>query len=48
LLTNQFAVLDFKLKRLAKDLKTWAKNYVGDIRKQMLVGQEIMLRLDAA
>jgi exonuclease III len=43
LLTNQFAVLDYKLKRLAKDLKTWAKNYVGDIRKQMLVGQEIML-----
>jgi hypothetical protein len=38
LLTNHFAVLDFKLKRLAKDLKAWAKNYVGDIRKQMLVG----------
>jgi hypothetical protein len=48
LLTNQFAVLDYKLKRLAKDLKTWAKNYVGDIRKQMVVGHEIMLRLDAA
>jgi exonuclease III len=45
-LTNQFAVLDLKLKRLAKDLKTWAKNYVGDIRKQTLLGQEIMLRLD--
>jgi hypothetical protein len=37
-LTNQFAILDYKLKRLAKDLRTWAKNYVGDIRKQMVIG----------
>jgi hypothetical protein len=29
-LTNPFAVLDFKLRRLAKDLKSWAKNYVGE------------------
>jgi hypothetical protein len=41
-------VLDFKLKRLAKCLTSWAKNYIGDIRKQMLVGQEIILRLDTA
>jgi hypothetical protein len=47
-LTNQFAILDYKLKRLAKDLRSWAKNYVGDIRKQMVIGQEIMLRLDVA
>jgi hypothetical protein len=47
-LTNNFAVLDFKLKRLAKCLTSWAKNYIGDIRKQMLVGQEIILRLDTA
>jgi hypothetical protein len=47
-LTNSFAVLDHKLKRLAKCLKSWARNYIGDIRKQMLVGQEIILRLDAA
>ncbi|KAK1660876.1 hypothetical protein QYE76_049035 [Lolium multiflorum] len=47
-LTNHFAVLDCKLRRLAKDLRSWAKNYVGDIKKQMLLGQEIMLRLDTA
>jgi hypothetical protein len=47
-LTNPFAVLDCKLKRLSKALVSWAKNYVGDIRKQMLVGQEIILRLDSA
>jgi hypothetical protein len=41
-------VLDFKLKWLAKCLTCWAKNYIGDIRKQMLVGQEIILRLDTA
>ncbi|KAM0847123.1 hypothetical protein ACQ4PT_055218 [Festuca glaucescens] len=36
------------MRRLANDLKNWARNYVGDIRKQMLLGQEIMLRLDTA
>jgi hypothetical protein len=36
-------VLDCKLKRLAKALASWAKNYIGDIKKQMLVGQEIIL-----
>jgi hypothetical protein len=46
--TNNFAVLDHKLKRLAKCLTVWAKNYIGDIRKQMLLGQEIILRLDTA
>jgi hypothetical protein len=33
---------------LAKCLTIWARNYIGDIRKQMLVGQEIILRLDTA
>ncbi|XP_071679219.1 uncharacterized protein [Lolium perenne] len=47
-LTNGFAILDYKLKRVAKHLKSWAKNDVGDIRKQLLVGQEIILRFDSA
>jgi hypothetical protein len=34
-LTNNFAMLDYKLKRLAKCVTNWAKNYIGDIRKQM-------------
>jgi hypothetical protein len=33
---------------LAKCLTIWARNYIGDIRKQMLVGQEIILWLDTA
>jgi hypothetical protein len=46
--TQGFAVLDYKLKRLAKSLSSWTKNYIGDIKKQMLVGEEIILRLDTA
>jgi hypothetical protein len=46
--TNHFTIIDCKLKRLAKCIATWAKNYIGDIRRQMLVGQEIILRLDTA
>ena len=37
-----------KLSRTAKALKQWQRQSVGDIRKQLAVGKEIILRLDLA
>jgi hypothetical protein len=40
--------LDLKLRRLAKDLKRWSAQKVGNIRDQILVANEVIFRLEAA
>ena len=39
---------DAKLRRLARDLKRWSQQRVGNIRDQLLVATEVILRLDIA
>jgi hypothetical protein len=40
--------LDFKIRRLARDLQRWSAKRVGSIRDQILIANEVIFRLDAA
>jgi hypothetical protein len=40
--------LDFRLRKLAKDLQRWNRKHVGNVRDQLLVANEIILQLDIA
>jgi hypothetical protein len=40
--------LDFKFRRLARDLQRWSAKRVGSIRDQILIANEVIFRLDAA
>ena len=40
--------LDFKLRRLARALKRWSQKFVGNIRDQILMANEVILRLEVA
>jgi hypothetical protein len=40
--------LDFKLRKLLRDLQRWSSKRVGNIRDQILIANEIIFRLEAA
>lgn len=45
---DPIARMDFKLRRLAKDLQSWSSRCVGNIRDQILMANEVILRLETA
>ena len=45
---DAFRCLDFKLRNLAKALKSWSAKRIGSIRLQLAIAKEIVLRLDSA
>lgn len=48
LAANPLAILYIKLKRLARDLKRWNRQNVGDIKLQLAVANEVVFQLDVA
>jgi hypothetical protein len=40
--------LDFKLRRIARDLQWWSTKRVGSVREQILVANDVLQRLDVA
>jgi hypothetical protein len=40
--------LDYKLRNVAKMLKSWSAKKVGSVRLQLAIAKEIVLRMDAA
>jgi hypothetical protein len=46
--TDPLRCLDLKLRRLAKDLKRWSTQRVGNICDQILVANEVIFHLEAA
>ena len=40
--------IDFKLRRLARELQSWSQKFVGNIRDKILMANEIILRLEVA
>jgi hypothetical protein len=40
--------LDFKLRKLSRDLQRWSSKHVGNIRDQILIANELIFHLKAA
>lgn len=48
LATNSLVILRLKLRRLARDLRRWSRSQVGDIKLQLAIASEVILRLEIA
>lgn len=45
---DAFRIMDYKLRKMARALKSWSMETVGSVRLQLAVAREIILRLDTA
>ncbi|XP_073359839.1 uncharacterized protein [Aegilops tauschii subsp. strangulata] len=45
---NPFVVLDAKLRATAKRLQTWSDRWIGNVKLQITIALEVILRLDVA
>ena len=41
-------VLDYKLRNVARALRSWSMKHIGSIKLQLAIAREVILRLDAA
>ena len=45
---DPFRILDFKLRNVARALRSWSDKKVGSVRLQLALARELILRLDVA
>ena len=41
-------VLDYKLRNVARALRSWSMKHIGSIKLQLAIARQVIIRLDAA